>query len=198
MAGADPGSANLLVLSALGIEAFMVRRGVRSARVIHTGMGPEKSKRAAVRIATMPGGAVAVAGVCGALAPGLRPGDVTVATSVEGPGAETVRLDAEPLVRALAELGIEAHAGPILSIERLVKDGRRREEFRSAGIMAIDMESAWLAAGAAGRPFAVLRVVSDSSNKEFFNPFGMLVQGTRAMRMLRKSGAALEIWASRL
>jgi 4-hydroxy-3-methylbut-2-enyl diphosphate reductase len=60
--------------------------------------------------------------------------------------------------------------------------------------MAVDMESVWLAAGAGGRPFAVVRVVLDSPAHELLRPqatIGVL----RAGRALRRVAGALHGWA---
>jgi 4-hydroxy-3-methylbut-2-enyl diphosphate reductase len=56
------------------------------------------------------------------------------------------------------------------------------------------MESAWLAAGAAGRPFAVVRVVLDSPSHELFRPQA-LAGAVRAAGALRRASAiALQSW----
>ena len=56
------------------------------------------------------------------------------------------------------------------------------------------MESAWLAAGAAGRPFGVVRVVLDSPSHELFRPQA-LGGALRAARVLRRASAVtLQDW----
>jgi 4-hydroxy-3-methylbut-2-en-1-yl diphosphate reductase len=56
------------------------------------------------------------------------------------------------------------------------------------------MESAWLAAGAAGGPFAVVRVVLDSPSHELFRPQA-LAGALRAAGSLRRASAiALRSW----
>jgi 4-hydroxy-3-methylbut-2-enyl diphosphate reductase len=57
------------------------------------------------------------------------------------------------------------------------------------------MESAWLAPAAAGRPFAVLRVVLDTPSREVFRPFATLAGGVAAWRALRRAAPALALWA---
>ena len=57
------------------------------------------------------------------------------------------------------------------------------------------MESAWLAAAAAGRPFAVLRVVVDTPSRSLWRPLATLVGGLKAMRVLRRAAPALCRWA---
>ena len=57
------------------------------------------------------------------------------------------------------------------------------------------MESAWLAAGADGRPFAVVRVVADKAGRRLADP-RMAIAGPRALRSLRRVGGALAEWAA--
>jgi 4-hydroxy-3-methylbut-2-enyl diphosphate reductase len=75
-----------------------------------------------------------------------------------------------------------------------IATGERREQLRAAGALAVDMESAWLAAGAAGRPFAVVRVVLDSPSHELFRAQAV-GQAVRAAQALRRAAAvALQDW----
>jgi len=57
----------------------------------------------------------------------------------------------------------------------------------------VDMESVWLAAGAAGRPFAVVRVVLDSPSHELLRPRAA-AGAIRAARALRRVAGALQEW----
>jgi hypothetical protein len=54
---ADPG---LVVVAPIPLNARAARRGADRARVVHSGMGPRASRRAAARILREPGSAVAV------------------------------------------------------------------------------------------------------------------------------------------
>ena len=64
----------------------------------------------------------------------------------------------------------------------------------AGGALAVDMESVWLAAGAAGRPFAVVRVVLDSPSHELLRP-GAPLGAVRTARALRRAAAtALQSW----
>jgi 4-hydroxy-3-methylbut-2-enyl diphosphate reductase len=63
------------------------------------------------------------------------------------------------------------------------------------GILGVDMESAWLASGAAGRPFAVVRVVVDEAGRRLADP-RLAIAGPRALRSLRRVGPALAEWAA--
>jgi hypothetical protein len=56
------------------------------------------------------------------------------------------------------------------------------------------MESVWLAAGAAGRPFGVVRVTLDSPSHELLRP-RMAGAAVRAAGVLRRAAGALHEWA---
>ena len=61
----------------------------------------------AARLRGIPARAVAVVGVCGALDPSLRPGDVVVATEVRGPEGRSIPCPRAPLLAAeVARLGL--------------------------------------------------------------------------------------------
>src|SRR5204862_125250 len=70
-----------------------------------------------------------------------------------------------------------------------------REELRRAGAIAVDMESAWLAAAAGARPLAVVRVVVDTPGRELRRPLATARGGLRALRTLRRAVPALQTWA---
>ena len=102
---------DLVVAAPLRIEALAVGRGTRASstrtRVVRTGAG----QRATLTLNSAPEQeAVAVAGVCGALSPDLKPGDVVVATEVRGPHATVVCPSAPFLVAAIRAQGINAIA----------------------------------------------------------------------------------------
>jgi len=72
--------------------------------------------------------------------------------------------------------------------------GAERDRVRDGGAVAVDMESAWLAEGARGRPLAVLRTVLDGPGREFLRP-SLLTDGLRALGALEAAVPALEAWA---
>jgi 4-hydroxy-3-methylbut-2-enyl diphosphate reductase len=186
--------ARLLVIAPLRIERAALRRGLPDASVVCSGMGAARARAAARRAASAPADAVAVAGFCGATVAGLRAGDVVVAGEVRGPDGVT-GCDGLPLVEALAALGIErVHVGPVASADHVVR-GAEREVLAREGALAVDMESAWLAPAAAGRPFVVLRVVLDTPAREIHRPFVTLAGGLVAWRALRRAAPALALWA---
>ena len=185
-------NAPLVVLAPLWFEARALRPALPNAAIVRTGMGAAKSRRAAEDVARrLPGAAaIAVAGVCGALDARLVPGDVVVASELRGAGAPLTLESAKPLARALEARGTRVHLGPILSIERLARRSERPA-------LAVDMESAWLAALADSHRFAVLRVVSDGPGHELFSA-RVFAHGIRALRALRAAAPALATWADSL
>jgi 4-hydroxy-3-methylbut-2-enyl diphosphate reductase len=183
----------LAVLAPLSVEALALRWGLREARVIRTGAGPARSQASALRLMGSQDSALAVAGVCGGVDPELQPGDVIVASELQG-GKGTHKLTApEALVDALRALGTAAKLGPIRSEDHIVRKAER-EHLRESGAIAVDMESRWLAEAAGERPFTVLRVVIDTPHRELLRP-GAIPDSLRALATLRRIAPALETWA---
>jgi 4-hydroxy-3-methylbut-2-enyl diphosphate reductase len=118
-------------------------------------------------VAASPGGAVAVAGLGGALVDGLEPGAVVVADRVLRRDGACVARCCEPelLASAVRQRGLPVRVGSVVSV-RSPAIGPARRSLGLGGALVADMESVWLAAGAAGRPFAVARVVMDSPARE--------------------------------
>jgi 4-hydroxy-3-methylbut-2-enyl diphosphate reductase len=187
-----------VVLAPLWLEARAVRPGLRGATVLRSGIGPLRSQRAAYEVAQRAPAprAVAVAGVCGALDPRLVPGDVVIASELRGAGQRRMLESAKPLARELEARGARVHLGPILSIDHLVRSAER-ESLAATGAIAVDMESAWLAALADELPFAVLRVVSDGPDHELWST-RVFANGIRALLALRAAAPALAAWADSL
>jgi 4-hydroxy-3-methylbut-2-enyl diphosphate reductase len=186
--------AGLVVLAPLRIEARAVRRGLApGAQVVPTGMGPRHSRAATTE--HLSGAAVAVSGFCGALDPALEQGELVVATEVQSPAGVVPCPAAGVLAGALRRRRLRVRLGPIVSAHGVVR-GRERERLRGDGAVAVDMESAWLAAAANGRPLAVVRAVVDTPNRELARPLA-LVNGTgRAYWALRQAAPILSQWAA--
>jgi 4-hydroxy-3-methylbut-2-en-1-yl diphosphate reductase len=192
---ATPDSGSLLVLAPLLAEALALRAGLpRAATVMRTGMGPVKALAAVERARGVEAGAVVVAGVCGAVDPGLRPGDVVVATELHRPdGTVKICTGTSLLTRALERRGVCVYTGPIFSRPAITGPEERRTLAGSA--LAVDMESAWLSGANGDRPFAVARVVVDSTDRRLADPRTLLA-GARALGTLRRMAPGLAEWAS--
>lgn len=183
----------LLVCAPLAVEAFALGKSAHF-RVVHTGMGAERSRRAALALARDPARAVIVAGFAGAVDPSLEPGDVVVADAVVGPG-ERSRCESEPLARRLRAEGLRVVVGTIASREHIVQ-GEERATLFDQGVCIVDMESVWLARAALGRPFSVVRAVVDTPRQEIARVLVVLRAGARGYRALRRIGRALGRWSS--
>jgi 4-hydroxy-3-methylbut-2-enyl diphosphate reductase len=184
---------DLAVLAPLRVEVLALRWGLREARVVRTGAGPQRAQSAALRMSRTADRALAVAGVCGAIDEDLRPGDVVVASELQGGAGARKLASGEALVEALRELGISAQFGPIRSEPRIAR-GAAREGLRETGAIAVDTESRWLAEAAGQRPFAVLRVVVDTPERELLH-LRTIPNGIRALAALRRAAPALEAWS---
>ena len=195
---------HLLVCAPLRIEARAVRRGLAGSAaggggvtVARTGFGPRRSALRASELARQSFGTFAVTGVGGALDRGLRPGAIVVATEVRRDGGDgpVIGCPSAPLlVGELRRAGLTARAGPIVTTARL-SHGPGRERLAQGGALLVDMESAPLAAAADGRPFAVLRAVSDGSGRPLLHP-ATVSGGVAALRALRGAGPVLRRWAA--
>jgi 4-hydroxy-3-methylbut-2-en-1-yl diphosphate reductase len=185
---------SLTVLAPLSVEAHAVRAGAAWARVERIGMGPRRAARGA-RVAD--GGAVLIAGFCGALDPDLEPGDVVLASELRGPTGTMACPDPSILAGVLRRGGLRVRVGPIASSQRLVVRERRRTLQRT-GALAVDMESAWLAAGTDAQPLVTLRVVVDTHRQELHRPLRTVAGAATAYRALRRASALVENWANAL
>jgi 4-hydroxy-3-methylbut-2-en-1-yl diphosphate reductase len=188
---------DLLVLAPLSVEAKAVRAGAPWARVERVGMGPRRASRSAELVGRGAGGPVLIAGFCGALDPGLEPGDVVLAGEVRGPTGTTLCSDPSILAGVLRRGGLRVHVGPIASSQRLVLRDRRRT-LQLTGALAVDMESAWLAPAAQGQPLVTLRVVLDTDRHELHRPLRTVFGAALAYRTLRDACALAQEWARAL
>jgi 4-hydroxy-3-methylbut-2-enyl diphosphate reductase len=190
----EPGGDGLVVAAPLRFEARAVRRGAPGARFLRTGVGRRSARRAAGRIGHVPGNVVAITGFAGALSPELEPGDVVVATEVRG-ADEPIQCAAAVLVASmLRRAGLRVHMGPIVSVPRLVVGGER-VRLAATGALAVDMESAWLARGCAGRPWAVVRTVVDTPDRDLHRPLATIAGALHGFRALARVGEVLSQWS---
>lgn len=164
--------------------------GCAEVAVVRTGMGPNRDLRPAARLAA---DAVAVAGVCGGLDARMRPGDVVVATELRRGDSVTPCPSAEWLAAEFRDAGFTVRTGPIITVDRPVH-GAARARLAATGAVAVDMESAALAAVAAGRPLAVVRSVVDTPDRPLFG-LATLTGGITALATLRRVVPVLARWA---
>jgi 4-hydroxy-3-methylbut-2-enyl diphosphate reductase len=192
-------SRGLLVYTALRAEELCLPQTLRrDARVIRSGMGPGRARIAAARGLAVEGArGVAIAGVCAAAAPDLRAGDVLLGAELRrADGPTTVADGSRLLAAALRGSGLRVRAGVLASVDSIAGPAERRY-LAEQGVDGVDMESAWLADGADGRPLVVLRVVVEEAGRELYDP-RTAAAGTRALLELRRAAPIIERWGAAL
>ncbi|MGH3169972.1 MAG: hypothetical protein ACRDN0_29330, partial [Trebonia sp.] len=143
--------AGLLVYAPLRIEANAVRRGLTqpTSQVQRTGMGATRSRKSAAQSQPGPFGAMVVMGTAAGLTADLSPGDLVVATEVTD-GETTVTLPGADLLAAeLRRAGLNARAGRIVQVKKIVSSSERTR-LAADGYLAADMESAAIVAAVKG------------------------------------------------
>jgi hopanoid-associated phosphorylase len=146
----------------------------REARIIEgpgvavvAGGGRAEALEAALLSAAAGVEALISIGIGGALAPGLQPGDWVVATSVIAEGSQT-STDPDWTAEIRARLPA-ARMGPILGSDAMLTRAAEKEAaHRRWQALAVDMEShvAARVARRLGLPFAAVRVISDSADRD--------------------------------
>lgn len=181
---------SFLLLCPLPPEALAARIGLQQGgavkgRVSIVGMGPSRARRAAARLASvLPDGLpVVVLGVGGALRGGLAAGDLVVANALGTADADgrglvvtrrPVQLDArssafsDQVAAALSDRFVSTQQAAMLSAGRTAK-GPERAVLAESGAVICDTESYWLSRLAERRPFAVVRSVVDSPDRELLS-----------------------------
>jgi adenosylhomocysteine nucleosidase len=96
------------------------------------------------------------AGVCGALDPSLAPGDIIVASSVNGTAV------AQPRSTPAAV------KGPLLTVDGIVATAeQKRQLYARTGAMAVDMEAAGILSQVKAARFCCVKVVLDTAAESF-------------------------------
>jgi 4-hydroxy-3-methylbut-2-enyl diphosphate reductase len=192
----SPGADGLLVVTALRSEYAALAGRIGGARLERCGMGTTRARNWLPTVAGIDPSAVVVAGVAGGVHPSLRPGDVVVASEVRGPHKRVMLRAGAPLVAELRRMGLRVRSGPMLSRETLVGGADEREQLAETGALAVDMESAEVAAAFAERgiPVAVVRVIVDTATVPLLRP-ATVYAGAKALSVLRRSAAAFAPWA---
>lgn len=184
----------LLIAAPLRLEAFMISRGRPPGRILRTGVGPRRARAAVGPLLEDPADALLVLGFGGGLTEDSKVGEVVVADEVRSAGGAPMPCTGAPVLADLLEaFGLAVRRGAVSSVTRPAM-GRARVKLREGGAIAVDMESAWLAAAARGRPFAVVRVLSDTPERELTRPLLTVAGVARASRTLGQVAAALHEW----
>lgn len=194
----------LLVVAPLSIEALAIRSVRPSFRVRTTGMGPQRARAAADGLRADPAQALVVLGFGGGLASSSELCDVVVADGVVEldehgrPCAERIACrGSSALVDVLLGAGLRAQAGLVASVREIVT-GDVRQRMLASGAVAVDMESAWVGQAARDRPFAVVRVLSDTPRRELRQrlplgpPLPTTLDAVRVATALRSVARALD------
>jgi 4-hydroxy-3-methylbut-2-en-1-yl diphosphate reductase len=178
----------LVLLAPLRVEALAVRSALPGIKVLRTGMGPRAGE-----VEAEDADAIGVAGLCGAVDPGLRAGDIVLATELRSEQTGAIPCpDSALLAEPLRRLGLTARTGPVYCSPNVLSRDERLA-LRETGVLAVDMESAWIARAAGERPLAVLRVVVDTAGRRLVSP-RTLPAGIRGLWTLRRAGAAFVEW----
>jgi len=163
-----------------GLRGFRARLGTTEIIGVATGLGIDRAADAARRAmrSLAPTDLVIATGLAGALSEALQPGDLVLADSLlleaERPelAPTTVAIPPDDLARFKAAL--KAHrlnfaTGTVLTAAQILKDGAaKRGAHAASGALAVDMESAAIAAEAhrCGLRFACLRAVLDTVDEK--------------------------------
>ena len=157
----------LAAVTGLAAEAKVARRG----GLIAQPSGGVATQTTAIAESLLRDGAEALIsfGIAGALAPSLAPGDLLVPRAViDDRGARFAVDDTwrTQIVDALRGAGLPVERRDLLGTSEVAASPARKAGFhRVTGAVAVDLESHLVAAVAAraGKPFLVLRAVSDSA-----------------------------------
>jgi hopanoid-associated phosphorylase len=189
------------VITGLRAEARCLR-GVQ-VTIVCSGARPGRARAEARRLLAEGAAGLMSFGLAAGLAPELRPGDLVVADAVSLPQGQRLSTDAawrDRLLAALARAGIAAQVGTVAGIERLLVTPDQKRAVRAAtDALAADMESHAVAeqAGAAGKPFLVVRAISDAAGqtlpaiaRSFLGPEGQIRPAPLVRALARPSELA--------
>lgn len=165
-------------------------------RVVVSGIGAQRAQRAAGALLADGAGALLSWGVAGGLQAALQPGDLVLADGVASTAGEasTSQPWRQQWNDSLEHSGLRVAGGLLWSSANMVTSVREKRELAARGYVAVDMESAAVAAVAtrAGVPFAAIRAVCDPHARvlpafaaKLMRPDGRIRPGAVAMAGLR-------------
>jgi adenosylhomocysteine nucleosidase len=194
------------------LRGFRAVVGGKEFSVIGHGIGQRRAMETARRaFDVMPGAELVIGtGVVGALASGLKPGDLILADRIVssragGQIAEQVAAFGDAhlgaIRRSLSAAGIKYSTGAILTTDRVLTVAEKRAASERDSALAVDMESAAIAVEAAARglPFIVLRAVLDEVDDEvagaaaMADELGNVKPLAATAYLVRNPGAVLKI-----
>ncbi len=194
------------------LRGFHAVVGGKEFSVVGHGIGRRRATETARRaFDLMPGAELVIGtGVVGALASGLKPGDLILADRIlasraDGEIAEQVTVIDEAHLgavgRSLSAAGINYSTGAILTTDRVLTVAEKRAARDRYGAIAVDMESSAIALEAAARrlPFIVLRAVLDEVDDEvagaevMADELGNVKPLAATAYLVRNPGAVLKI-----
>lgn len=143
--------------AATGIEAAPLRRLLRNARVVETGIALSKAHFAL-------GSTVVSCGLAGGLRDDLATGTVLIPREVRRPDGSALQCDTvlvELFAQSCRRLGIEPIFAPLLTAAEIVRGGARAR-WAAQGYAGVDMETGRIDASR----IAAVRVVLDTPQRE--------------------------------
>ncbi len=191
--------APVLVVAAVRQELSFFEAGGK-VQALLTGMGPGRAGRAIRRsLAGRDYRLVVSTGFAGGTRPGLRVGDLVIASEVIEVSSGQRRIP------SLCPWNGRFLAGPLATVDRPLSDPKKKAEFGAVhGAIAVDMETAAVAAAASevGVPWLALRAILDPmevtlSAGSFREAIGLLARPSRwaeltnLMEAIRTAGQSL-------
>ncbi len=159
------------VVTGLASEAAVISQIIAETdaqvQVVCAGANSERAKRLAGQLVAEGAQTLLSFGVAGGLSPDLDCGELIVAETLRGPDGTNYPTDVawrEALTTTLTEITLHYRQGAILGSARTLREtADKQAAFKDSGCLAVDMESAAVAAIAAesGLPFLAVRAVAD-------------------------------------
>ena len=172
--GAQHHSGAVGVIAALPGEAKSLRRstaqwGGSRPEVVLSGIGPRAAGAAADELAWAGAAGLVSFGYAGALTPGLRSGTLILPAEILAADGARHTTDSAWLAALAAAIApdVPVVTGPLLSVARMLASAHEKHDAHVAtGAVAVDMESAAIAAAAARHnlPFITVRAVLDEAD----------------------------------
>ncbi len=187
--------ANRSPISHPGLHGFSATIAGKQFTVIGHGIGHRRARETVLRaLELVPRPELIIAtGVAGALSAGLRPGDLVLADRIlllDDESEIATRVDSigsahlQDAGRALTLAGLRYSTGAMLTMHRVISAAEKRRVKENTGAIAVDMETAAIAAEAAvlELPFISLRSVLDELDDEV--PGAEILDGQGRVRPL--------------